>query len=278
MKPIRLSLAAETKVLSEKERTCCFAASDQTVDCYGEIVRAAGWKFDRFQRNAPFVDSHDYSSVASLLGNVSGWKIAKDRLIEDVKFVPEGASALADFAWKMVATGFLKAVSVGFFPLRVRSRYRDQADFAAAAMELGINSGDAAKLNCIHWEQDQTELSLVLIGANPSAVALAHKSGAVADADLAAIGFADDDLAFLHDAADGWPTADPILRRKLRAELRGITHKTFASNPTTPPASMSVPAAGDTDAHARRALLADLRRLADGITTIPSPAAAHTNQ
>jgi hypothetical protein len=271
MNPIRLSLAAETKVLNEAERTCSFIASDQTVDCYGEIVRAAGWKFDRFQRNAPFVDSHDYSSVEKLLGNVTAWKVEGARLVEQVKFVPEGASALADFAWKMLTAGFLRAVSVGFMPLRVRSRWRDQADFAGAVQELGIDGAAASKLNCIHWEQEQTELSAVLIGANPSAVALAHRSGAVADADLAAIGFDDDATLFLHEAAARWESSDALLRKRIRAELRGIT-KTFANTTPTAPATKSVTAAAEKDAHARRELLADLRRLEAGLQR-PAPSA-----
>jgi hypothetical protein len=273
MKPIRLTFAAETKVLSAGERTCEFVASDQTVDSYGEIVRAAGWKFDRFAKNAPFVDSHNYSSVACLLGNVSAWRIAGDKLIEAVKFVPEGASQLADFAWKMAVAGFLRAVSVGFMPLRVRSRWRDQADFTEAVKEMKLSGEVSAKLNCIHWEQDQTELSSVLIGANPSAVALAHKSGAVADADLASIGFrSDDDISFLHDSANGWNAADATLRKRIRAELRGIMSPTLGATTlaqSAPPLSTNSQstapaktrdAAAETDALARKALLAELTR------------------
>ena len=268
MNPIRLSFAAETKILNAQDRTCEFVASDQTLDSYGEIVRAAGWKFDRFSKNAPFVDSHNYSSVACLLGNVTGWRIAGAQLIEAVKFVPEGASQLADFAWKMAVAGFLKAVSVGFMPLKVRSRWRDEADFSAACKEMKLAPEVVAKLNCIHWEQDQTELSSVLIGANPSAVALAHKSGAVMDEDLASIGFRDaDDIAFLHDSANGWIAADATLRKRIRAELRSIMQPALGattlstSSQSTPPATTRE-ADGEKDAHARKALLAELTRTA----------------
>ena len=263
MNPIRLTFAAETKVLNAAERSCEFVASDQTVDSYGEIVRAAGWRFDRFAKNAPFVDSHNYSSVACLLGNVTGWRIAGTKLIEAVKFVPEGASQLADFAWKMAVAGFLRAVSVGFMPLRVRSRWRDEQDFAAACKEMALPGETVAKLQCIHWEQDQTELSSVLIGANPSAVALAHKSGAVADADLASIGFrSDDDIAFIHESARGWDSADATLRKRIRAELRDIMGAPLSTNSQSTAPATTRDAAAETDALARKALLAELTRTA----------------
>jgi len=257
----RLNLASETKVLSEKERTAEFIASDQTIDSYNEIVRAAGWKFGRFKLNAPFVDSHDYSSIEKLLGNVTSWKVAGDRLVESVKMLPEGISRLADVAWKMIAGGFVRAVSVGFMPLTIRSRWRDEADFLKACNELGLDKERAKTMDVIHWEQEQTELSAVLIGANPSAVALAHRSGAVADEDLAGIGFDDDGMTFLHEAASRWNSADPILRKRIRAELRGIIK--LSDSTTTPPRATTAPAPGDDeDGRARRALLADLTRVA----------------
>jgi hypothetical protein len=257
----RLNLASETKVLSEKERSAEFIASDQTIDSYNEIVRAAGWKFGRFKLNAPFVDSHDYSSIEKLLGNVTSWKVAGDRLVESVKLLPEGISRLADVAWKMIAGGFVRAVSVGFMPLKVRSRWRDEADFIKACTELGVDKERAKTMDVIHWEQEQTELSAVLIGANPSAVALAHRSGAVADEDLASIGFSDDDMAFLHEAAAGWDSADAVLRKEIRRSLRGIVKLSAGNNPT--PLATKAPATGDDeDGQARRALLADLTRVA----------------
>ena len=158
--------------------------------------------------------------------------------------------------------------SRAIMPLKVRARYRDEADFSAACKEMKLAPEVVAKLNCIHWEQDQTELSSVLIGANPSAVALAHKSGAVMDEDLASIGFREaDDIAFLHDSANGWSAADATLRRRIRAELRSIMQPALGSttlsknSQSTPPATTRE-ADGEKDAHARKALLAELTRTA----------------
>lgn len=246
----RLTFSAEAKIINAAERRAQYVASNQALDCYNEIVRAAGWQFDRFVRNAPFVDSHDYSSIIRLLGNVTAWKVQGDSLIEDVQFVPEGISAFADFAWKMTETGFLRAVSVGFMPVRVRSRWRDEKDFAEACSELRLTAEQAARVQCIHWEQSQTELSAVLIGANPDAVALAHKSGAVRDEDLASVGFADDDLTFLHEAAPLFAgenrsnAAFATARREVRRALDAIiTRKLSATPPPETPTAKTARAA-----------------------------------
>jgi hypothetical protein len=246
-------------VLSSVDRTASFIASDQTVDCYGEIVRAAGWKFDRFAKNAPFLDSHNYDTVTRLLGEVIGWKIAGAQLLEDVRFVPAGVNPVADIAWKLVESGFLKAVSVGFMPLKVRSRFRDQADFLAAAKELNVPDSLSMKLNAIHWEQEQTELSAVLIGANPSAVALAYRTGALDDEDMESVGFRTSaDIEFLQQAANEWLNYDAAQRRRVTAELRQI----FAdSHPSQ--AQKRVPASDESDA--RLGFLAELHRVANGV-------------
>jgi hypothetical protein len=265
-KPVRLTLPAVPKILNTQERTVRYVASNQALDCYREIVRAAGWKFDRFQKNAPFVDSHNYSTIGYLLGKVIGAQVVGDNLEEDVKYLPEGASGLADFAWKMTETGFLRAVSVGFIPTKVRSRWRDEKDFAQACMELGLSAEVAAQCACIHWEQDQTELSAVLIGANPDAVAKAHNAGAVTSEDFAKLGIHDEDLGFIHEAAKGFASATPLMKRAVLAEMRGLFARSLSTTSAThggnPPANQSshADAAGNEQRAAQRAaLVSELR-------------------
>lgn len=266
--PIRTTLPAETRILSEKDRTARFIASNQAIDCYREIVRAQGWRFDRFQKNAPFVDSHNYSTTGYLLGKVMGWRVVGSALEEDVQFIPEGVSGLADFAWKMYATGFLRAVSVGFLPIRVRSRYRDEKDFGQACAELGLTPEQTAQCGCIHWEQDQTELSAVLIGANPEAVAKAHSAGAVTGEDFAKLGLGHDDMAFVHEAAQGFEKALPSLRRSIRQELRAMFTRNLPNlsaspshqgKPTGKEAQRAAAEGNEQRAARRREVLATLR-------------------
>lgn len=266
MNPRRLTIHPEVKILSAKEGTCEYLATDQTIDSYREILRAAGAKFDRFQKNAPFVDSHNYGSIADILGKVTGWRMqkvnGKDGWVQTVQWaIDVQECALAQLGWKMTVGGYLKAVSVGVFPTAVRSKWRDADDFAKACGELKLSTEDAARLESILWEWDQYELSAVVVGANPSAIALSHKTGVISDEDLHKVGFTTaDDLTFLHESAAGFDAASPVLRRHIRAELKSI----FTSkSPTAPPSATNAQrsaAAGNKDAQ-RKALLAEVSKL-----------------
>ena len=172
------------RVLNEQEGTVQFTASDETLDCYGEIIRASGWRFTQFAKNAPFVDSHDYSSITKLLGQVTDFRVEGGALVETVRYSREPGT-LAEWAFKMVRDGFLRAVSVGFYPVRMASKYdRDTADFQAQISALKLDAATAAKLNAVYLEQEQIELSQCVIGANPNALARAYKSGCLSEQDI----------------------------------------------------------------------------------------------
>lgn len=182
--PIRRELAITPRVLNDQAGTVEFVASDETLDCYREIVKASGWRFTHFQKNAPFVDSHDYSSITKLLGQVVDWRIEKNQLIETVRYSREPGT-LAEWAYKMVRDGFLKAVSVGFVPVRMASKWdQTQGDFLAAIADLGLDAATAAKLTAVYLEQEQIELSQCVIGANPNALAKAYKGGTLSEQDI----------------------------------------------------------------------------------------------
>src|SRR3954464_4450795 len=120
--PVRREFAVVPRVLSEEEGTIEFVASDETLDCYREIVRVNGWRFSFFEKNAPFVDSHDYSTIEKLLGRVDSWRVERNQLVEVVRYdLTPGSLGLK--AFKLVRDGFLKAVSVGFVPVRMASKW-----------------------------------------------------------------------------------------------------------------------------------------------------------
>ena len=113
------SLSCETRILSEAEGLVEYVASDESLDSYNEIISAKGWRFSRFAKNAPFVDSHDYSSIDKLLGEVVAARVEGRALIERVRWAKDvEENHLARLGWKMTTGGFLKAVSVGFFPTK----------------------------------------------------------------------------------------------------------------------------------------------------------------
>lgn len=247
--PIRRSLTVVPKIISEPDGLVDYVASDESLDSYNEIIAARGWRFTRFQKNAPFVDSHDYESIKKLLGRVESARIEGKALVERVRWakdVPE--NALAVLGWKMTLGGFLKAVSVGFFPIRRVSNGRE--GWAAALTEIGLAPEKAADVRCIYLEQEQIELSACIIGANPNALAKSWAAGAVADADLAACGFGDEDMEFLKlaGAAMDKPETDSLTRALIAREIGRITgrsHSPKDANANNTSGSPDTPGGGE---------------------------------
>jgi hypothetical protein len=181
MKLIR-TLHPEVEILDAAAGTVEYIASDESIDSYREIIRADGWRFNAFAKNSPFVDSHDYSTIGKCLGKVIDFQVRGRRLVETVQWaidVPE--NKLAQIGWKMTQAGYLKAVSVGFYPTRCLSP-GDGREWTGQLQELGLDAGEAPR--CIYVEQEQVELSCCIIGANPNALAKSYKAGVLSDNDL----------------------------------------------------------------------------------------------
>lgn len=177
-------LHPEVRVLDEAKGICEYIASDESIDCYREVIRAKGWRFNRFSKNAPFVDSHNYHTIDRLLGKVLDFVVKGDKLVETVQWaIDVEENRLAKIGWAMTKAGYLKAVSVGFFPTKLV--YRGQDGYSAQLAELKLP--DDGNVRCIFIEQDQIELSSCIIGANPNALlktAQAYKAGVLSDADI----------------------------------------------------------------------------------------------
>lgn len=180
--PIRRELPVAAKVLDEKQGLVRFVASDESMDHSCEIVRQSGWRFTHFAKNAPFVNSHDYSDVRNLFGQVVAYSVEGRQLIEDVQFaLTEKRDSLADWVFAMYRDGFLRACSVGFVPSRYATRWdTDKTALTQQITELGLDATAAARLQVVYIEQEQLELSSCILGCNPNA--LAKSLRAVADA------------------------------------------------------------------------------------------------
>jgi hypothetical protein len=219
--PIQREIVVEAKVISDEEGTVDFVASDETLDCYGEIVRVNGWMFDHFAKNAPFVDSHDYSTIEKLLGQVVSWRVENNQLIERVRYDKEPGS-LGLKAYKLVRDKFLKAVSVGFVPVEMVSKWDAQSSgLLNQIAELKLDAQTAARLRAVYLKQQQIELSQCVIGANPNALAKAYKAGCLTEEDidqLSATYVASKKAAPATSSAD----ADAALTRTKLAFVAGI--------------------------------------------------------
>ena len=200
-KTIYRTLTPEVKVLDASKGLVEYIASDETLDSHREIVMAAGWKFDRFRKNAPFLNSHSSWSIDDLLGKVISAEVRGGQLVEQVQWaIDVEENEMAQLGFKMTEAGYLKAVSVGFYAERSASSWDD--DWQAAIKESGISADTAAVVRRIFFEQQQIELSAVVIGSNPNALAKAYDDGVVGDELLARCGFGgDDEFDFLQKAA-----------------------------------------------------------------------------
>lgn len=191
MKTERRTITPQVRVLDAKAGIVEYVASDESLDSYREVIRASGWRFTHFKKNAPFVDSHDYWTIEKCVGRVIDFSVAGKQLVETVQWaVDVEENKLAQIGFKMTAAGYLKAVSVGFWPTKAVSKWdQDKVQYYKELQDLGMTEENGPRV--IYLEQEQVELSACIIGANPNALAKhtsvwakAYKAGLVDDEDL----------------------------------------------------------------------------------------------
>jgi hypothetical protein len=212
-----------------------FVASDESLDRYGEIILASGWRLENYQRNPVFQNSHQYGDILFTLGKALITEIRtapspfsllpSPCLFQRIEFAVD-VNPMARIAYGLYKYKFLHAVSVGFIPLR----WQNADDASGRSAELrsavsqsctlpGVNpahvlgfdpaftpdtglsapqvSGPVVSSPVVsssrtvpppfrrkYLEQELLEVSAVAIPANPNALALALKSGAVEKSDL----------------------------------------------------------------------------------------------
>jgi HK97 family phage prohead protease len=142
-----------------------FVSSDETLDRYSEIISASGWRLDTYRRNPVFQNSHQYGDIIFTLGRALTTEIHDSKLIQRIQFAVD-ANPMARIAYNLYRGKFLHAVSVGFSPVRWE------------------NGTEQTAFRRKYTEQELLEVSAVAIPANPNALTLAYKSGAVQKSDL----------------------------------------------------------------------------------------------
>jgi len=148
-----------------------FIATDETLDRYHEVISLDGWELDNYLKNPVVVDSHDYSTIAKIVGSSTSLTITPRGMINRVHFATD--NPLGNLAYKLALGGFIKSESVGFIPL----------EWTNGPVSAGSDEPDRT-----YTRQELLEISLVAIPANPGAtVGLALKSGAVNKADVSAV-------------------------------------------------------------------------------------------
>lgn len=142
-----------------------FIASDATLDRAHEVIVPEGWHLENYRRNPVFQNAHHYDNILFTLGRATEVEVRGGRLWLRVQFASH-INPLARMAYELYRSGFLRAVSVGFIPLRWE------------------NGNEHTPWRRRFLEQDLIEVSAVPVPANPNALALAAKSGALTRSDL----------------------------------------------------------------------------------------------
>lgn len=235
------SITPEVRVVDAVRGIVDYVASDETVDHYRELILARGWKFSHFQRNAPFVDSHNYECIDRLLGKVIDFKVDGRQLVERVQWAVDVAeNALAKLGWEMTRGGYLKAVSVGFYSTKaVRN---GGAGWDEAATAAGIDPKTPGnEVARIFIEQEQVELSACILGANPSALVRAYEDGQVHEEEMEACGFGEENYDHLKTLARAFPRLqdDPESIKLISLEMQRIYGSRKTTVPPTPPHAAS---------------------------------------
>jgi phage head maturation protease len=160
---------------SAASATLDFIASTATLDRYHEVIEPSGWRLDSYHRNPVFQNAHNYGDILFTLGKALVTEVRavgeRQALCQRIEFATE-VNPVARIAYGLYKGGFLNAVSVGFIPLR---------------WEDGGNATDAKGAPAArrrYLEQELLEVSAVAIPANPDALALGLKAGAVSKSDL----------------------------------------------------------------------------------------------
>ncbi len=167
------------KTLDAKRGVVRYIASDATIDSYGELIDPAGWKFDgRWATNKPICKAHSYDPE-DLLGKGIYTAVEGGKLIIDAQFAIE-ESPLAAFVFRMVDGGFMPACSVGFRPVRYAFSWGDpqtwQDALKYAISKFSLTPEQVGTLDGIYLEQQLSELSPCVLGANPNALAQVAKA------------------------------------------------------------------------------------------------------
>lgn len=277
-----MGLVTKANILDRENGIVEYVASDETLDADGDIALVSGWRFNRFASNSPFLDSHRRQSIEHVLGTVTGARLEGDQLIETVQWAINLGRDLADVGFRMTEAGHLRGVSVGFQPVEGIER-KGNRQFVSEAREMGIDESVIPNLQRIFTEQEQTELSAVVVGSNPNALVKSFEDGVIDEGDLHTLGFGGDDAFDLltkgAQAAEN-PECSDLIKTMLGIELgklfadrpRGEEKKTFQETKRSKTGSSSSTPPGDDvaerEAEMRKSFLDQLGQLTSSTSNL----------
>jgi len=141
------------KAVADKGDGLEFVLSDGTVDRYGDIVEPEGWDLRNFKKNPIALFGHSNSFP---IGRWENLRVEGGKLIGRLVLAAKGTSERIDELRSLLEQGILRAVSVGFRPIK--------SEPIDAKQPWGAQR---------YTKQELLECSLVSVPANPAAIQLA---------------------------------------------------------------------------------------------------------
>src|SRR5262245_34138500 len=92
-----------------------FVMSDDSVDRVGDIIQADGWQLGKFRKNPIALFGHSSSFPIGTWSNV---RVEGNKLLGKLKLAQKGTSQRIDELIGLVEQRVLRAVSVGFMPIK----------------------------------------------------------------------------------------------------------------------------------------------------------------
>jgi len=131
-------------------------ASDETEDRHGDIVSAKGWILDSYKKNPVVLWAHSHGTMP--VGKNIDIGVSRKKLVGVSEYPSAKMYEFGNTAFRLAALGYMKAVSVGFIPLK---------------FELLDEENPWGGVKTL--QQDLLEYSIVPVPANPNALTLAAK-------------------------------------------------------------------------------------------------------
>jgi uncharacterized protein len=166
-KPDRDTSRGAASELRDNSCNSCldFVSSDETLDRYDEIISASGWNLANYQRNPVFQNAHQYGDIIFTLGRA---------IITEVRQRGQSSSSSSSSSSN---SELVVDRQSGLGPSAAQA-----LDSRPSTLDSGQRSAGGFRRK--YLEQELLEVSAVGIPANPNALALGLKSGAVEKGDV----------------------------------------------------------------------------------------------
>lgn len=105
----------EIKVLDAAKGKFHAVVSTEQVDRDGDIIRAAGWKLEEFQKHPVLLADHGHGDIRNQIGTWTAMEVRGNQLVGDFEIHIGQGNEKADWAANLAEKGQL-AFSVGFIP------------------------------------------------------------------------------------------------------------------------------------------------------------------